>query len=845
MYLKNLKISISFLILSVFFAQNLNAQKWVEMMNNPEIPFSEVQEEFNKYWDGKEIEKGKGWKQFKRSEYFKQNRLNEDGYFVHNTESFYIYKNRLARESASKTFNKDSASWHPLGPFGGADGSGAGRLNCIEFHPTNSNVIFVGAPSGGIWKSTDGGSSWTTNTDELVNLGISDIKINPNNPNIMYAATGDGDGSDTYSFGVLKSVDGGNTWDTTSLFYNVPQQRLVYKLLLNPSNPDIIYAATNFGLYKSIDAAASWTRIKVGSYRDMAFKPGNSDVIYLATSSALFKTTDAGQTWSTPINYKPGVFHAIGRIVLGVTPADSNYLYIVAGKSSDNGFGGLFLSKDGGNTFTTQATTPNLLGWSSNGSDNGGQAWYDLALAVSPSNKALIFVGGVNIWKSNNEGQNWSLSAHWTGNGAPYVHADIHQMKYSPHNNNSVWAATDGGIANSLNNGMFWTEKHDGLNIGQIYRLGASATNSKKIITGWQDNGSNFFSNTSWKKVYGGDGMECIIDYNDNNTMYASLYYGQIKRSVDGGFNWTGITDNINDYGAWVTPYVQDPNTPNTLYAGFRNIWKTTNKGNSWSKISTFTKQLTYVAVAPSNSNVIYATSSSKVYVTQNGGSSWTDISGNSGAGNNTYIAIHPTNPNRVWITKAGFYDGSKVYYSDNAGATWQNVSSNLPNLPANTIVYEKNSPERLYVGTDVGVYVKDSTSSDWYAYSTNLPNVIVNELEIHYPTNSLRAATYGRGLWESPLAGKNNSINSAEFDNIKVNIYPNPAEDFINIEINSTENFDVNYAIYNKLGKLILQGDKKIFNTANININSLSEGIYIIKLQSDKWSKTKSFVKF
>lgn len=827
-------------ILSTLFSISSFSQEWVEKFQDPNVPFHEKQEAFYEYWDGREIEKGKGWKQFKRWEYFMKSRVDNDGFFRNHSATFNAYQ-KMQQNESTKSGVKDSASWNPLGPFGGAQNSGAGRLNCIAFHPTNQNLIFVGAPSGGIWKSTDGGSSWSTNTDELANLGISDIKINPNNPDIMYAATGDGDGSDTYSFGVLKSTDGGNTWDTTSLFYNVTQNRLVYKLLIDPVNPDIIYAATSYGLYKSTDAAANWNRIKPGSYRDIKFMPGNSNVIYMASSTAFFKSTDAGQTFNLKV-YNPQ--YSISRIALAVTPADSNYIYILAGNSNNQGFGGLYLSTDAGNTFSTQSTSPNLLGWSSSGSDNGGQAWYDLAIAVSPTNKNMVFVGGVNIWKSLDAGQTWSINAHWTGSGAPYVHADIHQLKYSPHNSTNIWACTDGGVSTSLNNGMFWAEENAGLNIGQIYRLGGSATNSQKVLTGWQDNGTNFMNNSSWAKAVGGDGMECIIDYNDVNTMYASLYYGNIRRSVNGGFNWTDISSGINDYGAWVTPYVQDPNTPNTLYAGFRNVWKTTNKGNSWSKISNFYKQLNYVAVAPSNSDVIYAVADAKVYVTQDGGNNWTDISGYSGVGDNTYIAIHPTNPDKVWITKSGYYSTSKVYYSDDAGQSWQNITHNLPNLPVNTIVYEKNSPDRIYIGTDVGVYVKDSTNNNWINYSSGLPNVIVNELEIHYASNKLRAATYGRGLWESPTLGNNTSINQMIKGETDFSVYPNPANNQLNVELINNSNLNSEIRIYNKLGQIVLSSKTKIFRTINLNISNLNTGVYIIEIRTDNVSKTKKFIK-
>ncbi|MCD8564739.1 MAG: hypothetical protein LRY53_03650 [Burkholderiaceae bacterium] len=568
-----------------------------------------------------------------------ESRVDQDGYFrnANATHEYYeLYKKTLKEQKGA------AGNWTQIGPFGAPDGGGSGRTNCIAFHPTNSSIILVGAASGGLWRSVNGGSSWTTNTDGLENLGISDIEFSPSNPNIVYAATGDRDAGDTYSIGIIKSIDGGLTWQTTGLSYTPDAKRRIYKILVHPQNDSILYIASSLGLRKSTDRGDTWTLIRAGSFIDMKFKPNDPNTIYAATATIIIKTVDEGQTWTT---LSIPMVSASRRLLIGVTAANPNIIYVVSVKSSDNGFNGLYRSTDAGATFTLRASSPNVLGWASNGSDSGGQGWYDLGLGVSQTNENLLFIGGINIWKSINGGTNWTLSGHWTASGAPYVHADIHEIKFSPHNANTVWACTDGGLSVSTANGANWIEKNSGLSIAQIYRIGGSAQNATKILSGWQDNGTNLNNANDWSRVLGGDGMECIIDYSNQNYMYGSLYYGEIKRSTNGGASWTEISNSITEEGAWVTPYLQDPNTAATLYAGYKNVYKTTNRGNSWTKISTFgtTLNINALAVSKSNSNIIVAANDSYLWKTTDGGTNWTNITSVSfGVGNITSIAIQP-----------------------------------------------------------------------------------------------------------------------------------------------------------------------------------------------------------
>lgn len=726
----------------------------MESLKKEKPTFYEIQDAFNKYWEGKKIEKGKGWKQFKRWEYFMEPRVYPTG----NIPSPAILFNEWNKEKASKKSTPSilsSATWTLLGPSQIPVGGGSGRLNCLLFDPNNTNTIWVGAPAGGLWKTTDAGSTWSTNTDLLSSLGISDIAIDPANTNIMYIGTGDGDANDTYSVGVLKSTDGGATWNTTGLSWATNQVRTIRRLLLHPANTNILLASSNNGIYKTTDGGANWTQVQTYAARDMEFKPGDPSIIYATTEGYIYKSTDTGDNWSLLSSGLPPS-SSVSRIALAVTDADANTVYALCANSTDYGFYGLYKSTDAGVNWSLMSSSPNLLGWEIDGSDAGGQGWYDLALAVSPLNANTVYVGGVNIWKSTDGGSTWTINAHWYGGGGnPYAHADQHSIEFLPGSGTTLYTANDGGLFTSSDGGASWTDKSAGLQIMQFYKLGSSATNSNIIVGGSQDNGTNKYNSGTWSEILGGDGMECIVDYNDANTIYAELYYGDIHKSTDGGITFNTIAPSSN--GSWVTPYVMHPSNSQILYAGYDEVYKTTDGGSNWIVLTsglTGGTTLRSMSIAPSDGNVVYTATQTDLYKTTDGGSNWIDITSNLPVSNAsiTYSTVHSTDPQTVWVTFSGYSSGEKVFETTDGGTTWTNISGTLPNIPVNCIVYENGSADALYIGTDLGVYYINDNLTDWVAYNDDLPNVIVNELEIQYSIDKIRAATYGRGMWESDL---------------------------------------------------------------------------------------------
>jgi PKD repeat protein len=702
-----------------------------------------------------------GYELYKRWEYYMEPRVYPSGDKTIASRAHEEYKNFIAQNAQYRQSNNavQSSTWQPLGPFGDPTGGNAGRINAVRFDPVNANGVWICTPDGGLWSTTTNGSSWSTNTDNLSPIGNADVCFDPTNSQIMYMATGDGDANDSYSVGVLKSTDGGSTWNTTGLNWTVSQGRRIYKMLMNPQNKNVILVASNIGIYRTTNGGTSWASVSAGAYTDIEYRPGDTTTVYAVSTSiyggstAFYKSTNGGSSFSSIATGLPSSANC-DRFAIAVTAANSSYVYLVASSSSNDGFYGFYQSTNNGGAFSSKATSPNLLGWASAGNDTGGQGWYTLSIAASPTNANEVIVGGVNTWKTTNGGTNWTLNTHWTGSGAPYVHADCHDLIYK--NGTTVYAGTDGGIFYTSNSGTSWAAINGNMNIAELYKMGNSKTTYSLAITGHQDNGTNIYSG-GWSQTMGGDGMSCFIDWSNDQVRYGEQYQGSFNLTTNGGATWTGITNGISGTGAWNTPWHQDPLTANTIYGGRQQLFKSTNQGANWSAISNFSNTTSIVefAVAPSNPQVIYVIQGGTVlYKTTNGGTSWTNITGTLpvASAKMTFVAVKDKDPNSVWVTFSGYSSGNKVFNSTNGGTSWNNCSTGLPNLPANCITYWNGTKDGLYLGCDIGVYYRDSTLSSWQIYNTGLPNVSVHDLAIYYPTAKVRAATYGRGMWEADL---------------------------------------------------------------------------------------------
>lgn len=753
------------------FSQN----DWRTMMGNPNSNFTTIQQSFYSEFGDQIGAKGSGWKQFKRWEYYHEQRLDSNGNFP---EPGHVLSEMIKYRKThpnSKTYVLGSGNWELLGPTpvpnnGTGQLNGNGRLTCITFHPTDANTVYVGAPAGGVWKTTDNGATWTQYLTGLTRLGISSIVIHPTDHDTIYVATGDRDGGDAPGYGVWWSVDGGANWTARNSGMG---NRTINELIMDPTNSDIMIAASsNQRIYRTIDGGANWTQsASLGNNpKDIAYHPTNANIAY-ASGTRFNKSTDGGVTWT---QITSGVPTSVQRIALAVSPDEPDWVYLLAGGGS--GLVGVYRSTDSGTSFTTRTTTPNILDYATDGSGSGSQAWYDLVIAADPTDANTIYTGGINIWKSTDGGTTMNCISYWVGpsGGVDGVHADQHVLEFSPHNNN-VYNGNDGGLYLTTDAGANWDDLSDGLAIAQIYKIGISQQTLDRAINGYQDNGTAISNGTSFSTEIGGDGMECIIDPTDDTYMYGALYYGDIRRSTNGGNTFSSISASTGESGAWVTPYKLDPNNANRMFAGYDDVWRNdaVRTGTVWTQISSFanTSNMVDLAIAPSNSNVLYVSKggSSNFYRTSNAlaaSPTWTDLEANlPAAGTPRDIEIDHTDPSHLFIAL-----GNNIYESTNSGVNWTDISGTLPNISLNTIVIDKDSPlEAMYVGMDVGVYYLDNTLADWTLYSTGIPNVEVTELEIHYNGNEcksmLYAATYGQGLWKSDLKDPGNIATIACFE--------------------------------------------------------------------------------
>ncbi len=750
------------------------AQPWNAKITNPNANFFDIQNAFNDYWQGITPGKGEGYIQFKRWEWFWQQRVSQSGEFPPVDINYTEYKKFISSQLLYKA-SPIKTQWSCLGPTTTPSGyNGLGRLNCVAFHPTDTNILWVGAPAGGIWKTSDFGKSWTPLSDFNGVLGVSSIAVNPNHPDSIYIATGDGDrGSlfgltggpqgDNKSIGILLSANGGLSWDTTGMNWNIFDSKLISRLLMNPKNSRHLVCATSEGVYITTDAGASWQRTQTGYFMDIAFCPGNANIVYATTynyngNAKMYRSKDGGKTFIQTFT-KPLAM----RITIGVTVANPAKVLLLIADKKDGKFGGIHQSLDTGNTFIVKYDTNkiNILSSAWDGKTKRGQGWYDLAFTISPTNENLVFVGGINTWKSTNGCDSFKINTMWTATanqnptGIQTIHADKHFFAYHPTNGN-LFDCNDGGIYVSRNNGNSWTDLSAGLGITQLYKIAITESDSNIVLGGTQDNGARIRRGDKWYEVTGGDGMDCAIDPKQPNIMYTTYAYGRLYRLDENGR--TTISDSIKGKpkGAWVTPFVIDPNDNKTIYAGYKAIYKTTDRGNSWTPISDSLwrpNPVIHIEVSPLNSKIIYASDFYRVYKTTDGGEKWTLITSSSNP--ICGMRIHPYNPDIFYYTASNYVAGSKVYRINSAvigNGRITNLTFNLPNVAVNCIEYDKQSKEGLFIGTDIGTFYKDTSMGAWEMLNSNMPNVIVTDLDINYKDRILYAATFGRGVWKTSI---------------------------------------------------------------------------------------------
>jgi parallel beta-helix repeat protein len=773
----------------------LNAQPWRKNLpanSKKNYTFFDYQNAFNDYWesynvgpDGKYIDKdgvkrrAPGYKQFKRWEWYWAPRVD------HNTGAFpekpafeiwHEYKSVKGTKSVGGTWT--SIGDQKLDPLDepSLQESGTGRINCAAFDPNDNNHFWVGAPSGGLWESKDGGLSWTCKTDNELILGVSDIALSPNysSDKTIYIATGDRDAGDDPSLGVLKSTDDGVTWYRTDLKFKAGSSSQAVRVIVDPGDENTIYAATSVGFYKSTDAGITFTLKQSGNFIDMDMIPGSesgtggADLIATTqtASAQAWRSTDAGENWAVVLTANAA---NEDRMDIAVTPANANYVYVITGWDG-GAIGEIYRSTNGGATFSSVyngASENNLFGWDeTNTRVDGGQAFYDVAIAVSSDDENEVYVGGVNAYISTNGATSFILANQWDpaaggGTSMDEVHADHHNAYYRP-SDHRLFDCNDGGFYYSDTpetpaNGN-WIGITDGLVTGQLYDIGVSQTEPGSVIAGYQDNGGKYrdisTSATDWEQIREGDGMESEIDPTNVNNQWTSYPTGYVFRTTD---EWASGYTNLRTTAdaAWSFPIEADPQGNSTVYIGAQGVERYV--GTTKTILGTLGAYLLSMDVYNDGSNlVIWTGSSSDLWKSGTSGTSYTSVYSGLPGNQVMDIAIDDDDYTHVYVSLGG-YDYNVVYETTDGGSTWTDISSGLPPVPAGAIVInEQNTTEHeLYVGTDLGVFVKVGTDN-WRLFNDGFPVVSITELEIYYdatPENSkLYAGTYGRDTWVSDM---------------------------------------------------------------------------------------------
>ncbi len=664
--------------------------------------------------------------------------------------------------------------------------SDAGRPTGIVFDPANSSIIYAAFAGGGLWKTTNGGSTWTAMTENLGTLSIGSLAMDPNASSTIYL--GLGDAFDGTGIGMVKSTDGGVTWSAPVY---LGTSTVINAIQVVPSNSSIVLAATNQGLFRSTNAGASFTQVSLPTGQtatpyiwSIAWTGGTNFAISLeanpgvatgTTDGQVMTTTNSGATWlkATGLAATAGV----GRTSIAAAPSNRNTVYAMSAipnASSSSDLADIFKSTNGGVTWTALAAAKKRYTKTNTESTTlatllNGQGWYNHMIQVDPANASVAYFGGaLLVAKTSDGGSTFTQKSNWLAQySLPYVHADFHA---SAMQGTTLIVGTDGGLFKSTDGGTTFT---DALNIGLtthlIYSVGSSPANVNAVIGGFQDNGTRVRSGTTttFNQYIGGDGFGTAIHRTNANTMLGSLYYTRVYKSTDGGLTFasasTGITESNNSstapFNTGVVTWEGAANADTVFTWANTKVYKSVNYAGSWTGLGvtglpTTSFVIRGVGVAASNVNVIgLVASGGRVFLTNNGGTSWTAAGALPNNGFSlSRIAFDPTNPSIVYVSSVAA-DSTKnhAWKSIDSGLTWTAIDGGgLPaGAPVNMIKVDPNGTSTLYAGTHFGVYRSVDGGTTWARFGTGMPLVNVDDVYISADSTLVRAASFGRGFWQ------------------------------------------------------------------------------------------------
>jgi Spy/CpxP family protein refolding chaperone len=724
-------------------------------------------------------------------------------------------------------------SWQFLGP-----GNIGGRTRAIVIDPTNTQIMYAAAVAGGVWKTTNGGTSWFPLNDLMANLAVNSLVMDPNDHNTLYAGTGEGyfNLDAIRGAGIFKTIDGGANW--TALANTVPVNNgftRVQKIVVSKGNSQHVYAATRAGIFRSTDGGTNWTNISTGvvvnnGCMDLAIRKDVTAQDWLVLScgqfaqATVYVNQDAAGagTWSAKLS-QPNM----ARTSIAIAPSNQLVVYAAAsqegvGNNYDDGLLGVFKSSDGGLTWSTQVTNANanivntvlfsnpafFPGIACFGSQVSNQGWYDNVIAVDPADATKVFVGGIDLFRSDDSGANWGAVSYWwlDPSATRYTHADHHAIAFDPgydgNTNQIMYVGDDGGIQKTAtaraatvtsvtglcsgNSGsVSWSNLNNSYGVTQFYD-GTPFPNGTSYIAGAQDNGTSKGTDgspNSWNEYDGGDGGYTAVDPTNTSILYSEYVNGDFHKSINGGGGQpASMNSGINDNGfLFIPPFILDPANHGILWTGGQFIWRTSNGMASWSQAASNVlvgtdnfgspESFSAFAVDPTNDTIVYAgTSAGQVLRTTAGTTStsataWTASTVSSG-NYVSWVAVDPALHTTVYATVSTYSNGSAISHvlrSVNSGSTWTaidnsgNNATSIPDIPAHSVLVDPNNHNIVYVGTDLGIFVTQNataTPPTWSVENTNFANAPVFSLKT--ANNNLFAFTHGRSAWRVPLATSN-----------------------------------------------------------------------------------------
>jgi photosystem II stability/assembly factor-like uncharacterized protein len=780
-----------------------------------------------------------------KSEWFINQRM-----FPYDKPDYAAYKNSVqwmhSQRSAMRSTQMNA--WEYAGPE-----NLGGRVVDVEMVPNDFNTMYMCAASGGVFKTTDAGNSWSPIFDNNPSLSIGDLAIAPSNSNILYCGTGEanaGGGSLCYDgAGIFKSTDAGATWNYSGLEIT----RNTGRIAVDPKNSDRVYAATmgdlfgnnpDRGLYRTTDGGANWQQVlfsddSTGAI-DVVIHPQHTDTIfacmwtrvrrpdrrnYGGRASGIYRSYDGGNTWTKLVLGLPT--YSLGRIGIDISKSNPNVLYAIL---TDSTGGNAVIAKSVNNGDTWSNVTNNFV-------PNAYSYWYG-RIKIDPTDPGVVYAIDFDLWKTDDGGQNWNQQFSVS-------HVDQHEVFIHPQNPDLVLLGNDGGFFISPDAGNTFV-LNTKLPIMQFYTCEIDEQNPHIIFGGAQDNGVNRTESggvDDWLNIWGGDGFGVLVDPNDSTIVYMESQYGYINT----GTNGIDPTDRFN----WNTPFVFNPENSNTLYFGSEALYKTTDRGLNWYPLSgdltngslaaaypIVFATITTIAVSPADTNVIYiGTDDGNIQMTTDEGATWNLVSSSLPVRWVTHLEADPHDAMSVYATLSGYryHENAKhVYHTTNGGTTWNDISGNLPDVPCNDIVLD-TTYSTLYLATDIGVFYSYLGSNLWQQLGTGLPLVPVCDLRLHYPTHKLLAATYGRSMYSFDLNILTATISPEITPSFSVFILQNPVKNFLPLNIYSRKNENATLRLYDSTGKILYEEKLNLHagdNRKEINLASITTrpGIYFLE---------------